>query len=215
MSTAFALEASVREVKGRSASRRLRREHNQIPGIVYGAGKEPVQISLCHNSILHSSEHEAFYSQVIDLTVGGKKEAVILKDIQRHPFKPKILHVDFLRVDAKAELQTNVPLHFLNEEKSVGVKAGGQISHLMTEVEISCLPADLPEYIEVDLGEVEVGQTVHLSDVKLPKGVVSVALSHGEDHDLPVVSIQLPKKAEESSDDSAEAADDSAADDNA
>ena len=126
----------------------------------------------------------------------GKTEDVILKDVQRHPAKPVILHVDFLRVSKTQKLQTKVPLHFINEETCVGVKlSGGNISHNMTELDISCLPGDLPEYIEVDVAEVEMGQILHISDITLPKGVESVGLSHGEEHDLPIFTVNKPKAA--------------------
>jgi large subunit ribosomal protein L25 len=192
----FQIIAQLRDDQGKGASRRLRRQAGLVPAIVYGGSKKPQNISLSHNELSKHLEHEAFYSHIITLTVDDKSEDVILKDLQRHPAKPVILHADFLRVSKPKKFSTSVPLHFINEASSKGVKTqGGVISHSMTQLEISCLPGDLPEYIEVDLAEVELGQIVHISDLKLPKGVESVALSHGADHDLPVASITKPKGA--------------------
>src|SRR5690606_10243944 len=173
----FRLIAQLRDDQGKGASRRLRRQAGLVPAIVYGGSKKPQNISLSHNELSKHLEHEAFYSHIITLTVDDKAEDVILKDLQRHPAKPVILHADFLRVSKTKKFSTSVPLHFINETSCKGVKMqGGVISHNMTQLEISCLPADLPEYIEVDLAEVELGQIVHISDLKLPKGVESVAL---------------------------------------
>ena len=210
MSTDYALNAKARDNVGKGASRRLRRLAEQVPAIIYGGEKAPESITLAHNELAHALENEAFYSQIITLDVDGKKQDVILKDLQRHPAKALILHADFLRVSKNQKLHTNIPLHFINEESSVGIKQqGGIAAHSMNDLEIVCLPADLPEYIEVDVSEVEVGQTLHISDIKLPEGVESVALSHGEDHDLPIFSINKPKAVEEESAD--EAGDEAAA----
>ena len=190
----FTLAAKLRDDLGKGASRRLRRKSGEVPAIVYGANKNSQNISVNHNDLVKHLEHEAFYSHIITLNIGDASESVILKDLQRHPAKPQILHVDFLRVSKTKKFSTKVPLHFVNEDKAKGVKLqGGTSSHTMTELEISCLPADLPEYIEVDLIDVEVGQIVHISDLKLPKGVESIALSHGADHDLPVAAINKAK----------------------
>ena len=203
MSTEFILHAKGREDTGKGASRRLRRLAGDIPAIVYGGKKAPAQISLAHKDVIKALENEAFYSQIISLDVDGKSEDVIIKDIQRHPAKAIVMHMDFFRVSKTTKLQTRIPLHFINEDTCVGVKlGGGLIAHSMTDIEINCLPKDLPEYIEVDMAEVELGQTVHLTDIKLPKGVESVALSHGDDHDLPVAAVNMPKAVEEISDDS-------------
>ncbi len=192
----FKLSATLREESGKGASRRLRREANLVPAIVYGGRKKPQQISLKFNEFMKHLENEAFYSHIISLSVDGSDEDVILKDLQRHPSKAVIYHADFLRVSKTKKFTTKVPLHFINEATSKGVKMqGGVVSHNMTELEISCLPGDLPEFIEVDLADVELGQIVHISDLKLPKGVESVSLAHGEDHDLPVVNIHKPKGA--------------------
>ncbi len=190
----FVLQATARDVKGKGASRRLRREAGMLPAIIYGDDKAPVMITLEHKELLKHLEHESFYSHVITINLENGAESVILKDLQRHPASPKVLHADFLRVSNTKKISVNVPLHFINEESSKGVKTGGGIaSHSMTELEVSCLAKDLPEFIEVDVKDVDVGEIVHISDVKLPAGVESVALSHGEDHDLPIFTINKPK----------------------
>ena len=211
MSTDLTLHAKGREDTGKGASRRLRRLASEIPAIVYGGKKDPSQVSLSHKDVMKALENEAFFSQIIALDVDGSSEDVVLKDVQRHPAKNLILHMDFLRVSKNTALQTRAPLHFINEDICAGVKLGGGIiAHSMTELAIPCLPADLPEYIEVDMTDVELGQTLHISDITLPKGVESVALSHGPDHDLPVATINKPKAASAEDQGSApEAADDS------
>ena len=214
MSTDFTLHAQGREDTGKGASRRLRRLAGEIPAIVYGGKKDSAKISLVHKDVMKALENEAFYSHIIALDIDGKSEDVIVKDVQRHPAKAIILHMDFLRVSKNTKLQTRVPLHFINEDDCVGVKlGGGLISHSMTELEIMCLPSDLPEYLEVNMAEVELGQTLHISDIKLPKGVESVALSHGDDHDLPIAAVNKSKAKAE--DEDAPAADAPAADDSA
>ena len=199
--TDFTLNAKNRGDLGKGASRRLRRLADEIPAVIYGGNKDPQSISLLHKDLSHALENEAFFSHVIGLSIDGKAEDVILKDVQRHPAKARILHADFLRINKKQKLNVKVPLHFINEDTSVGVKMqGGAVSHSMSELDITCLPGDLPEYIEVDLAEVELEQIVHISDIKLPKGVESVALSHGMDHDLPVAAIHKVKGAAVSDD---------------
>ncbi|MCF7980623.1 MAG: 50S ribosomal protein L25/general stress protein Ctc [Pseudomonadales bacterium] len=199
MSEEFEINAEKREVVGKGSSRRLRRLEDKVPGIIYGGKKKnPQNITLMHKDLLKATENEAFFSHILTLNLEGTQEQVVVKDMQRHPAKPKILHVDFQRVSKDVAIHIHVPLHFVNEDTCVGVKKqGGAISHSMTEVEISCLPGDLPEYIEVDMLKVEIDQIVHLSDLVLPKGVELIALTHGEDHDLPVVSVHTPKKAAE------------------
>ena len=198
MSTDFTLNAKGREDTGKGASRRLRRLAGEVPAIIYGGKKQPEQVSLAHKDVIKALENEGFFSQVISLDVDGKAEDVVIKDIQRHPAKAIVLHMDFLRVSKTTKLTTRIPLHFINEDVCVGVKmGGGLIAHSMTELEIQCLPQDLPEYLDVDMAEVEIGQTVHISDIKLPAGVESVALSYGEDHDLPVATVNKPKAVEE------------------
>jgi large subunit ribosomal protein L25 len=197
----FVLDAQSREDAGKGASRRLRREADLVPAIIYGGKKKPEMISIQHKSIIKQLENEAFYSHIITINVDGISQDVILKDLQRHPAKSQIIHADFLRVSKSKKLTTRVPLHFINEDKAKGVKLqGGKISHNMTELEINCLPADLPEFIEVDLTDIEVGQILHISDLKLPKGVEPVALSHGADHDLAVASVNKPKGVIDSDD---------------
>ncbi|WP_371195265.1 50S ribosomal protein L25/general stress protein Ctc [Glaciecola sp. SC05] len=202
----FNLDASVRTDLGKGASRRLRHE-GKVPAILYGAGKDPVALTLEHNKVVQAQDFEAFYSHVLTLHIEGKKVEALVKDMQRHPFKPKVTHIDFQRVVAGEKLHTNVPLHFINEDKCPGIKNdGGYADHLMQELEVTCLPKDLPEYIEVDMLAVEMGQTLHLSDIVLPKGVESVELGKGEEHDLALVTIKAPKgpsKADEESDDAA------------
>jgi large subunit ribosomal protein L25 len=194
MSEDFVLDAQARDDLGKGASRRLRRLEGLVPGIVYGGSKNPVNISINHKDLVKHLENEAFYSHIISLNIAGKAEDVILKDLQRHPSKTQILHADFLRVSKSTKLHTSVPLHFINEASSKGVKLqGGKVVHNLVQLEVSCLPANLPEFIEVDLAEMEVGQILHISDLKLPKGVTSVALSHGADHDLAVVTMLKPK----------------------
>jgi len=211
MSTDFTLQAKGREETGKGASRRLRRLAGELPAIVYGGKKDPVQIKLVLKDVTKSLENEAFYSHIIGLEIDGKSEDVILKDLQRHPAKGWIMHMDFLRVNKDTKLQTKVPLHFINEEACVGVKVGGGIiSHTMTELDIMCLPKDLPEYLEVDMTDVEIGTTLHISDITLPKGVESVALSHGTDHDLPIAAVNKPKAKVEETDEPAAAATDAA-----
>jgi len=196
MSISFEVQAETRDDMGKGASRRLRRA-GQVPAIIYGAHKESTMITLDHNELIKHLEHEAFYSHVLDLKLGKKKEKVVLKDLQRHPSKPFILHVDFQRVSAKEKLRMHVPLHFMNEETAPGVKQGGRVSHTLTDIEVNCLPKDLPEYIEVDMAEIEIGQVIHLSELALPKGVEIPALAQGAGQDAVVVSIHSGKIAEE------------------
>ncbi|WP_372881330.1 50S ribosomal protein L25/general stress protein Ctc [Psychromonas sp.] len=188
------LIATTRTDLGKGASRRLRHA-DLVPAIVYGAGKAPVSVTFEHKEVMKAEAVEAFYSSVLDLEIDGVAEQVVLKAVQRHAFKPRVQHLDLLRVDAKQTLQTTVPLHFLNEETAEAVKNGGVVAHTANEVEVICLPADLPEFIEVDISGMEIGDTLHLSDLKLPAGVESVELNKGEAHDLPVVSISLAKAA--------------------
>ncbi len=202
MSTDFKLDAETRTDLGKGASRRLRRLGDKVPAIIYGDEKEPHNISLLHKDFIKQLENESFYSQVITLSVDSKPEEVILKDLQRHPAKNRIMHADFLRVSKTKKLHTKVPLHFLNETNCVGVKQqGGAITHNMTELDISCLAKDLPEFIEVDLSNLEIGASLHISDLTLPAGVESTELAHGGDHDLPVVTVYKPRGVSEDTDD--------------
>ncbi|MBI5330402.1 MAG: 50S ribosomal protein L25/general stress protein Ctc [Betaproteobacteria bacterium] len=189
----FELNATKRDVQGTGASRRLRHA-SRVPGIVYGAGKAPQSIDVDHKELYFSMKNEAFHSTVLSLNLDGAKESVLLRDFQMHPYKPLILHVDFLRVDATHKIHVKVPLHFKNADVSPGVKlSGGVVSHVMTEVDIACLPANLPEFIEVDLIKLESGHSMHLSHLTLPAGVELPQLARGDD---PTVVTILGAKAE-------------------
>lgn len=197
MQNRFEVTAEPRSMQGKSASRRLRRT-GKVPAILYGAGKEPASIQLDHNEMLLHTEHEAFYSHILSLKfTSGAEEKVVLKAMQRHPVRPLILHVDFLRINEAEELTLRVPLHFVNEDSAPAIKTnGGIVSHHMSDIEVMCLPKDLPEYIEVDLMDVAIGETVHLSELKLPAGVRIASIVHGGDPMQPVVSINAPKAAD-------------------
>ena len=213
MSVSFVVDAEPRTDLGKGASRRLRRA-NQVPAVVYGAGKEPASIMMKHNEVIKSLDHEAFYSHILTLNVGGMSEQVILRDIQRHPHRQLIIHMDFMRVQSDHAIQMNVPLHFMNEENCVGVKQGGGIiGHLETELLIECLPADLPEYLEVDVSDLELGASLHISDIKLPEGVTSVDLAHGEDHDRALVSVHASRASKTDDEEEADGGEEAAADD--
>ncbi|MDO6721084.1 50S ribosomal protein L25/general stress protein Ctc [Psychrosphaera sp. 1_MG-2023] len=200
----YTLEATVRSDKGTGASRRLRHD-KQVPAIIYGADKEPQNLALSHNKVWLAQENEGFYSHILTLVIDGAKEEVILKDMQRHPWKNQVLHLDFQRVDAKHKLHTKVPVHFVGEEAAI--KKGGVITHVVNELEITCLPKNLPEFIEVNVADMEVGQTLHISEITLPAGVESVELTKGESHDNAVVTLHAPKGAAAADEDSEEAAD--------
>ena len=208
MSDQFELHAEVREDKGKGASRRLRRLADLVPAIIYGGNKDPQPLTLIRKDLEKALENEAMYSHVLTIKVGKGKEKAILKDLQRHPARNSVMHADFLRVDDKTAVKVNVPIHFLNEESCVGVKMeGGMIQHQATDVEVQCLPGDIPEYLEVDMAEIVTGQIVHLSDITLPEGVVSMALALGEDHDLAIASVIAPKGSAEDDEDVAAAED--------
>lgn len=197
MAVSFELEAQVRTGAGKSDSRR-ERNAEIVPGILYGAGKDPVKLALKHNDLVQHLKHEAFYSHILSLKCEGTTERVVLKDLQRHPVRPMVMHVDFQRVTDTTRIRMNVPLHFINEEKSPGIKLqGGIVNHNMNSVEVVCQAKDLPEYIEVDLGDLQAGHALHLSDLKLPQGVHIAGLLQGKDHDLPVAAIMIPRGVEE------------------
>jgi large subunit ribosomal protein L25 len=212
MSTNFVINARSREDTGKGASRRLRHQSGEVPAIIYGGKKHAEKISILHKDITKALENEAVYSSIISLSIDGKAEDTIIKDIQRHPAKQVILHLDFLRVSKTTKLQTRVPLNFLNEDICIGVKmSGGLIAHTMTDIEVSCLPKDLPESIDVDMEQIDIGQIVHLSDIKMPSGVESVSLSQGAEYDLTVATVNKQKAADiEEALDSDEADDDNA-----
>ncbi len=195
----FTIEATVRADRGKGASRRLRHTET-VPGIVYGANKEATAISTDHKKLMHHLEHEAFYSHILTLDLDGNKEKVILKDLQRHPAKMAVLHLDLQRVDANTKIRMLVPLHYINADDCPGVKEGGIVTHSSTEVEVHCLPGDLPEFINVDLSSVELNGNVHLSDLELPKGVELIELTHGAGHDQSIASVHLARGAKESDD---------------
>ncbi|MDB6062601.1 MAG: rplY [Verrucomicrobiaceae bacterium] len=196
MATNFTLTAKVRTDAGKGASRRLRRLASELPAIIYGGTKAPQNISVLQKDLHKALEDEAFYSHIITLTVDGTAEKVVLKALQRHPAKPVLLHADFQRIDDTHTITLRVPLHFINQEKCVGVRLeGGVISHSISEIEVRCLPQNLPEFIEVDLADVHVGEILHISQLNLPANVESVELSHGAAHDHAVVSVALPRGA--------------------
>ena len=189
----FELVAEPRSGTGKGYSRRLRRE-GKLPAVVYGGHKAVSLIEIDHNKIIHQLENEAFYSHILTLKVGNDQEKVVLKDMQRSPYGHKILHVDLQRIDESEKLVMHVPLHFLHEDSCVGVKQGGGIvSHVMNELEVTCLPKDLPEYIEVDLQGLDVGDSIHLGDLQLGEGVELRALLQGADSSQPIVTIHIPK----------------------
>lgn len=185
------VNAVSRSVQGTGASRRLRRS-GKLPGILYGANQDAQVIELDHSAIMLQLRHEAFHASILTMNIDGTKQNVLLRDIQMHPWKREVLHIDFQRVDAKQKIHMRVPLHFINAELAPGVKLGGGIvNHVISELEVSCLPADLPEFVEVDVAELELGDSVHLSDLKLPSGVESVQL--GRDDDAVVANVQVPR----------------------
>ena len=191
--TDFILNAQARTDLGKGASRRLRRLASQIPAVVYGGDKEAQSLTIVAKEIAKLFENEAAFSHVIELNVDGTKQNVIVKALQRHPAKQFILHADFVRVVAGQKLTAVVPVHFVNEEAPA--KKGGEISHVVSEIEVSCEAKDLPEFIEVDLAKAEVGTIIHLSDLKAPKGVEFVALAHGDDK--AVANVHAPRVAPE------------------
>lgn len=190
----FEIPAESRDGSGRAFSRRLRRE-GRVPAIVYGGGQDPSPVTLDHNSLIHLMEREAFYTSILTLKVGKSEQSVVVKAVHRHPAKPVVLHMDFQRVVEDEEITLNVPIHFVGEAVAHGVKEqGGAIEHMETDVEISCLPRNLPEFLELDVSGLGLNEIMHLSDIKMPEGVTSVALSHGQDH--PVVAIHPPRREE-------------------
>ena len=203
MANQHTIKATGRKDEGKGASRRLRHA-GQVPAVVYGGKSEPVSIQVEHEKTWIASQNEWFYSSILDLEIDGKVESVLLRDMQRHPFKQRIMHLDFQRVEANQALRASVPLHFINEEKSpAGKSAGVVVTHELTQLEVSCLPKDLPGHIEVDLSELKAGDTIHLSQVKLPAGV---ELPHKVDaeHDVAVVVARLARTEVEETTEAAE-----------
>jgi large subunit ribosomal protein L25 len=193
------LNAELREVVGKGASRRLRRLEDLVPAIIYGGktggnARKPANITLKSNELKKALENEAYYSSIITLSIGEKTEQVVLKDMQRHPSRNDVMHADFLRVSKTTILKSSLPVHFINEEICPAVKLGGaKVNHQLTSIEVICAAGDLPEFIEIDLANAEVDTVIHLSDIKFPEGVQSLALTHGPDHDTAVVSLFTPK----------------------
>ncbi|WKJ89730.1 50S ribosomal protein L25/general stress protein Ctc [Methylomonas montana] len=196
MANVFEFVAEARSASGSSAAKIVRRK-GKVPAVIYGGNSAPEMLLLDHNEIVKHLVHEAVYSHVLDVKIDGKTEKAVLKHIQRHPAKPQILHMDFMRVDATHKLKVHVPLHFINEAISAGVKKGGVVTHAMVDVEVLCMPSALPEFIEVDLANADIGSTIHLSDLVLPASVEIAALQHGAEHDHPVVQIVKTRTTEE------------------
>jgi large subunit ribosomal protein L25 len=198
MSDAFIVVAEARADKGKGASRRLRRLEGKIPAVIYGGDQPAQSLTLIRKDFEHMLENEACFSSILEVQIGADTHNAIIKDIQRHPAKGFPMHADFLRVRMDQAIKVNVPLHFINEEQCTGVKlGGGMIQKQATDIEVQCLPKDLPEYLEVDMLDVELGQIVHLTDISLPAGVTSTALELGEDHDLAIASVIAPRGTKE------------------
>ena len=204
MSETTEIKVQMRTDVGKGASRRLRRA-GMVPGILYGAHKDPVMIKLVHHKLQQQLEQESIFSTILTLDLDGKKQQVLLKDLQRHPFKPFIEHIDFQRVSAREKIRTNVPIHFINEDKAVGIKMGGAISHHMANVEVMCLPKDLPEFLEVDVLNMDIGDSVTMSGLTLPEGVEIPALAQGPEYDLPVITVHTGHIGEEEEEEGLEA----------
>jgi large subunit ribosomal protein L25 len=206
MASIHELAASNRTDLGNGASRRLRRA-GSVPAIVYGSGQAPQTIQFEHNTLALAARNEWFTSSILDLMIDGNRQKVLLRDVQKHPFKPQLLHLDFLRINENEAIRVRVPLHFVNQEKSPAGKASGVVvSHAMTDMEVSCLPKDLPEFLEVDLIELKLGDIVHMSDIKLPAGVEIPELKLGKEHDHPVVTAQEIREEAEAAEAAAEGA---------
>jgi len=208
----FEVNAEQRQDMGKGASRRLRKT-GMIPAIIYGTEKEPINLSLKHSEVMRHLEDEAFYSHLLNVNINGTTESVILKDVQRHPYKASVLHMDFLRVDENRTLHAVISLHFLNTEECVGVKTGGgALNPLLKEIEVICLPKDLPEFIQIDVEALELGGAIHLSDLTLPEGVSILALSKGNehDHDQAVITVRKLKGSILDEDDAPVVVDDAA-----
>ena len=201
---AITINAETRTDMGKGASRRLRHAE-KMPAIIYGSNKNPVSLTILTKDVRAQLGNEAFFSQVLELSIDGKKaEKVVLRDIQYHPYKVDPMHLDFQRISAKQKMHFHVPLHFIGEDVSPGAKHGGLVSHVLHEVEVECLAKNIPEFIEVDMSAMDMGDSLHLTDLVVPKGVELLALKHGEDHNEVVVAIHAPRGV--SDDDADEAA---------
>ena len=197
MAQAIELRAEARTLTGKGANRRLRRLEGKVPAVIYGGGRDPQSLMLGFFELTNASMHETFYSQILTLDIAGEREQAIVRDMQRHPASERVTHIDFQRVRADELLTVQIPFHFLNEDRCVGVRlGGGSLSRNLTEVEIECLPKDLPQYIEIDVVDLAVGSSIHLSDLQLPEGVSIPSLTHGSDYDLQVVSVHAARGAE-------------------
>ena len=192
----YELRCELREGGGKGATRRLRRE-GMIPAVIYGAGQDTVSIKLDANDVHKRLQNEAFFSHILDVKVNGEDAQAVLKALQRDPASDRVIHMDLLRVSSRQEITMHVPLHFVDEDDCPGKKAGGVINHLLVDLEISCLPKDLPEYIEVDMSKLDIGDSLHLSELVMPQGVTLLALLQDPEHDQPVVSLQHSQKFDE------------------
>jgi len=189
----YALDAGIRKELGKGAARRMRKA-GQVPAVLYGAGKDPQSVTLAHNKVIKALENESFFSHILTITIDNKPEKVILKDLMRHPFKPKILHMDFQRVSDTKALHVRVPIHFIDAEICAGVKAeGGIFSRLITDIEVSCLPANLPEFIAAECKDLGIGDSLTISQLTIPEGVEALALIQGKDHDYAVATVIAPR----------------------
>lgn len=209
MADAFEISVEKRNEFGKAAARRMRKQRQIIPAVIYGAHQEPEHVIISSKEISHALENEAFYSHILTLNVAGNHEKAVLKKVQRDPASRQVIHVDFLRINPKEKLIMQIPLHFKGEDVAPGAKdEGGVISHAITEVEIRCLPSDLPEYIEVDVSALKLNEAIHLSDLALPNGVELMAFAHGhkEDHDQVVISIHVQHEEIEEEPEAVEAA---------
>ncbi|MCX7115781.1 MAG: 50S ribosomal protein L25/general stress protein Ctc [Gammaproteobacteria bacterium] len=195
--TTIVLEAQVRTDMGKGASRRLRRLENKVPGIIYGGEKKPEPVTFDHHKIIRALENERIYASVFDVRIDKRVEHVILKDLHRHPYRPIILHMDLQRISAQDILVKHIPIHFINEDDAPGLTTGGILNHTMTQIEVRCKAKDLPAFIEVDVGGLNLDDVIHLSQVVLPKDVALTIDVTEENHDYPVVSIHLPKVIQE------------------
>ena len=206
MSESFIVVAETRVDEGKGASRRLRRLEGKMPAVIYGTDQDAQSLTLIRKDFEYMLENEACFSSILEVQVDGKSQNAIIKDIQRHPAKGFPMHADFLRVRMDQAIKVNVPLHFIHEEQCTGVKlGGGMIQKQATDIEIQCLPKDLPEYLEVDMLEVELGGIVHLSDITLPEGAIATALELGDDHDLAIASVIAPRGIKDDGEDEASA----------
>jgi len=193
MADKFDLVAGYREDTGKGASRRLRHQ-GKVPAIIYGAGRPPRALTFDQNKVLHQLESESFYSSILNIKVGDKSQAAIVKDIQRHPAKNLVVHLDFQRIVDDEVIRMNVPIHFLGGDEAIGVKAGGSISRIKTDVEVVCLPKHLPEYLEIDISGLDLDEMMYLSDLKLPEGVEIPELAQEDEQNQPIVSIHVIKE---------------------